>query len=199
MILCFATHNRYKLLEITQLVKRDISLLSLDDIGCTEDLPEIHPTLQENSYSKAEYVYRKYHVNCFADDTGLEVEALGGAPGVLSARYAGPGKNSSDNIRLLLRNLQEHHNRSARFRTVITLFLDHKDYTFEGIVEGTITEIKRGVHGFGYDPVFLPSGHEITLAEMPLSEKNAISHRAIAIRKLVDFLNAYKLGRKTNE
>ena len=184
-----ATNNRHKLDEIQAILNEGISLKTLKDIGCTEELAEDQDTIEGNSFQKAEYIYRNYHVDCFADDTGLEVEALSGAPGVISAMYAGPQRNAGDNIDLLLRNLSDKNNRRARFRTVITLFLSGNVHTFEGIVNGSILDARRGTDGFGYDPVFLPEASSKTLAEMTMEEKNQISHRAVAVKKLGNFLN----------
>ena len=195
MLLCFATNNKHKLGEISGLIKSDFKILSLQDIGCLEEVPETLPTIQENSFAKADYVFRNYHVDCFADDTGLEVNALGGEPGVLSARYAGENKNSDDNIDMLLRNLLNKYDRSARFRTVITLIIGGSSFQFEGIIKGNITDNRRGFHGFGYDPVFLPDNYGLTFAEMSADQKNLISHRAIATRKLVEFLNSLNINR----
>ena len=188
--LCFATNNRHKVAEVSQMLEGKFELLTLQDIGCHEELAEDQETLEGNSRQKAEYVWQHYQVSCFADDTGLEVEALGGAPGVYSARYAGPQRSDSDNILLLLQNLVPHHNRRARFRTCITLILDGQQHQFEGIVEGAISEKWQGNKGFGYDPVFVPDGHTRTFAEMSAEEKNAISHRGRAVRRLVAFLKA---------
>ncbi|WP_161888962.1 non-canonical purine NTP diphosphatase [Pontibacter russatus] len=188
--LCFATNNRHKTAEVSQMLEGKFELLTLQDIGCHEELAEDQETLEGNSRQKAEYVWQHYQVSCFADDTGLEVEALGGAPGVYSARYAGPQRSDSDNILLLLQNLAPHHNRRARFRTCITLILDGQQHQFEGIVEGTISTEWQGNKGFGYDPVFVPDGHGRTFAEMSPEEKNAISHRGRAVRRLVAFLKA---------
>jgi XTP/dITP diphosphohydrolase len=163
-------------------------ILSLQDIGCHEELPEDHDTLEANSRQKAEYVWQHYHQSCFADDTGLEVATLNKAPGVYSARYAGPQRSSADNMDLLLRNLENAPNPQARFRTSITLILEGKKHQFDGIVEGHITEKPAGEGGFGYDPVFVPQGHDQTFAEMPAEKKNAISHRSRAVEKLVQFL-----------
>lgn len=187
-----ATNNQHKISEIRPLIGPDFRILSLDDIGCRDELPETQNTLEGNSLQKAAFVYDRFHVPCFADDTGLEVEALNGAPGVFSARYAGEQKNSDDNIRLLLRTLAPHLNRKARFRTVITLVgLENEPLVFEGVVHGTILHEKRGTAGFGYDPVFQPDGFSITMAEMSLEEKNRISHRALAVKKLVAYLRTY--------
>ena len=183
-----ATNNKHKLSEIRPLIEPDFRILSLEDIGCHEDLPETTDTLEGNSLQKASYVFNNFHVPCFADDTGLEVDALNGAPGVYSARYAGDHRNSDDNINLLLKNLQGKSNRRAQFRTVITLISNHGTRTFEGIVHGTILEERHGAGGFGYDPVFQPDGFSTSMAEMTLEEKNEISHRGRAIKKLVAFL-----------
>lgn len=191
MTICFATNNLHKLEEVRQAVAgSDLTILSLGEIHCKEELPETRDTIADNSLQKAEYVYHHYHVPCFADDTGLEVDALDGAPGVYSARYAGPQRSSEDNIELLLRNLHGNTNRTARFRTVITLIGigGSQVRLFEGIVEGTITETKRGTSGFGYDPVFMPDGFDRTFAEMSMEEKNTLSHRAMAVSKLVKYL-----------
>jgi XTP/dITP diphosphohydrolase len=187
-----ATNNRHKLEEIQAILKDGIVLKTLKDIGCYEELAEDQDTIEGNSFQKADYVYRNYHVDCFADDTGLEVEALDGAPGVISAMYAGPQRSAEDNINLLLKNLHDQSNRRARFRTVITLILGGKVHTFEGIVNGSILVSRRGNDGFGYDPVFLPDHSSKTLAEMSMEEKNQVSHRANAVRKLANFLNTQK-------
>ncbi|GIL22452.1 MAG: non-canonical purine NTP pyrophosphatase [Bacteroidota bacterium] len=190
MTLCFATNNTHKIKEIQALLGNSHQLLSLRDIGCTEELAEDQETLEGNSLQKAEYVFQHYKVACFADDTGLEVEALKGAPGVYSARYAGDQRQPADNMQLLLKNLQGEKNLKARFRTVITLITKKGTHQFEGILNGTITFEQRGTQGFGYDPVFVPEGYEQTLAELSLDEKNKISHRARAVQKLVLFLKA---------
>lgn len=188
MKLCFATNNVHKVREIQALLGGSFTLLSLADIGCTEELAEDQDTLEGNSLQKARYVFEKYQVPCFADDTGLEVEALNGEPGVYSARYAGEQRNSQDNIALLLQNLQGKENLKARFRSVITLISAAGTNQFEGILNGVITFEPRGTQGFGYDPVFIPEHYTQTLAELELSEKNKISHRARAVQKLVLFL-----------
>ena len=175
-------------MEIRHKLEGEAEILSLSDIGHSGELPETHDTLEGNSLEKAMYIYEKYGINCFADDTGLLVEALDGEPGVRSARYAGPACRSGDNIDLLLENLGNNANRKAKFITVITLILDGKLHTFTGEVNGIITKERRGTGGFGYDPVFLPDGWDKTFAELDLKEKNAISHRAIAVQKLVSFL-----------
>jgi len=189
MKLCFATNNDHKLSEAKDIAGKDFEIVSLEEINCFEELPETSPTLEGNSLQKAQFVFQKYNVPCFADDTGLEVEALNGEPGVFSARYAGEHKNSADNIDLLLKNLGTNLNRKAKFRTVITLLgMEPNPLFFEGTVEGTITDKCRGTFGFGYDPVFIPHGYTKTYAEMNLQEKSALSHRAIAVKKLGDYL-----------
>lgn len=189
MELVFATNNSHKIAEIQGMLGPSITLKSLNDVRCTEDIPETGLTLEANATQKSAYIYNRYHINCFADDTGLEVEALNGEPGVYSARYAGDQRNADDNMCKLLNNLQDKKNRKARFRTVISLILNGKEHQFEGIVEGHITSTKSGTKGFGYDPIFVPDGFDITLADMDLNEKNKISHRARAIKKMVLFLN----------
>jgi XTP/dITP diphosphohydrolase len=188
MKLVFATNNRHKLEEIKVLLGDGFELLTLSEIGCTEDIPEEQPTLEGNARQKAFYVYEKYGYSCFADDTGLEIDALNGEPGVLSARYAGPGKDPRDNMDKVLKKLDGIDNRKARFRTVISLVLDGEETQFEGVVEGEIIREKRGEAGFGYDPVFLPAGYDRTFAEMGVDEKNVISHRGRAVAKLIRFL-----------
>ena len=185
----FATNNAHKLKEVAAIVGHQIELLSLEDIGCHDDIPETSDTLEGNALQKAKYVYERYHIDCFADDTGLEVEALDGAPGVYSARYAGEGHNSEENIRKLLHELEGKDNRKARFRTVFALIINGKEHLFEGIVKGEIIARKRGTSGFGYDPVFVPEGFTQTFAEMGDEQKNSISHRALAVGKLCKFLN----------
>lgn len=190
--ICFATNNKHKIEEVQAALGNQFHLISLDDINCTEELPETKDTLEGNALEKATYVFQNYATPCFADDTGLEVAALQGAPGVYSARYAGPQRDSNDNIDLLLQNLTTKNNRDARFRTVIALVgLTPKPQTFEGIVNGEITMHRQGDHGFGYDPVFIPQGHEKTFAQMDLSQKNALSHRGQAVKKLASFLKSY--------
>jgi XTP/dITP diphosphohydrolase len=188
MELCFATNNRHKIEEIGALLGPFFQLKSLTDIGCYEELEETQLTIEGNSRQKAQYVFDTYSVACFADDTGLEVQALNGEPGVLSARYAGEHKNSEDNITLLLQKLEGNQNRRARFKTVITLVQPSGVEIFEGIVTGQILQERRGAMGFGYDSVFQPDGFDITFAEMSMVEKNLISHRAIAVKKLINFL-----------
>ena len=186
--LFFATNNAHKLEEIAAILGEKIELLSLKDIECTADIPETADTLEGNATQKAEYIYQQYGLDCFADDTGLEVEALDGAPGVFSARYAGEGHNSEDNMQKLLQNLQGVTNRKAQFRTVICLIWDDKKYLFEGICKGEIIEEKRGNAGFGYDPIFVPEGYDQTFAELGNDIKNSISHRAKAVELLCNFL-----------
>lgn len=187
-MLCFATNNQHKIEEVRAHLGPDFHLIGLAELGCTEELPEEQSTLEGNSFQKAEYVFKNFGVACFADDTGLEVAALQGAPGVYSARYAGEQRRAEDNMKLLLKNLEGSHTRKAQFRTVITLMAPGLTKQFEGIVTGQIINEYRGSGGFGYDPVFLPDGFTKTLAEMSMAEKNAISHRARAVNKLVDFL-----------
>lgn len=188
MKLCFATNNKHKLEEISNLLTNSFEILSLKDIGCNESLPEDQETLYGNSLQKAEYVWKNYKVNCFSDDTGLEVDALNGEPGVYSARYAGEQCDFNDNINLLLKNLKGIKNRKARFISVITLILDGKSVQFEGIINGEILTEKSGQKGFGYDPVFKPESYDRSFAEMDINEKNKISHRSMAIKKLTEFL-----------
>lgn len=189
MELVFATNNKHKIREISDLLDKNFRILGLADLGITEDIPEEAETLEENALFKARYVHEKTGLNVFADDTGLEVSSLDGAPGVYSARYAGESKSFDDNIEKLLREMMDLSERSARFRTVIALIIDGSEYLFEGTVEGEIIRERRGSGGFGYDPVFLASGYDLTFAEIPLSEKNRISHRAKAMRKLIGFLS----------
>jgi XTP/dITP diphosphohydrolase len=188
MEIVFATNNKHKIKEISDLLDNNFRILGLQDLNITEDIPEEAETLEENALFKARYVHSRTGMNVFADDTGLEVSALGGAPGVYSARYAGEGKSPDDNIVKLLGAMKGAEDRSARFRTVIAMIFEGKEYLFEGTVEGIITEERRGHGGFGYDPVFMAEGYDRTFAEMPLSEKNRISHRAIAMMKLLKFL-----------
>ncbi|AXT55635.1 non-canonical purine NTP diphosphatase [Aquimarina sp. AD1] len=189
MKLVFATNNLNKLKEVQELIPSRIQLLSLSDIGCTEDIPETSPTIEGNAIQKVQYIKEHYGYDCFADDTGLQVDSLDGEPGVYSARYAGKAKDSNANMLKLLTNLEEKENRNAQFKTVIALSINNRLHTFTGICKGTITKEKRGDQGFGYDPVFLPNGFDETFAELSLEEKNNISHRAIAIKKLIIFLN----------
>ena len=198
MKIVFATNNAHKLTEIRQILGDDFEVLSLADIGCHEDIPETADTIEGNALQKAQYVFDHYHLSCFADDTGLEVDALGGAPGIYSARYAGEGHDSEANMRKLLHELGENNNRKARFRTVIALIQKEEDNDsslaeqkincFEGIIEGQIIREKRGDEGFGYDPIFRPDGYEETFAQLGPQIKNRISHRALAVEKLAKFL-----------
>ena len=191
MNICFATNNAHKVREINQLLGDSFQVLSLADIGCTEELPENQDTLAGNSQEKATYVYQHYHIHCFADDTGLEADALPGEPGVYSARYAGAQRSSEDNMQLLLSKLANTTNRAAQFRTVITLWLDDRMHQFEGIARGTIAHKPSGSQGFGYDPIFVPEGYSRSFADMTVDEKNQVSHRGRAVRQLVQFLEAY--------
>jgi len=189
MKLVFATNNPNKLSEIRSLVPDGIEILSLREINCNEELPETNPTLQENALQKARYVFDNYGFNCFADDTGLEIDALGGEPGVYSARYAGEDRGAEDNMNKVLKKLEGEENRKASFRTVIALIIDGKETLFEGECKGSITKIKSGVEGFGYDPIFTPLEYDITFAEMTIDEKGKISHRGKVVEKLVVFLH----------
>ena len=193
MRICFATNNIHKLNEVQHLLGEAFQLVSLQEIGCDDELPEEQETLEGNSFQKAEYVFQEYNTPCFADDSGLEVDALNGAPGVYSARYAGLHRNHEDNMDLLLKNLTGAINRNAQFRAVITFVAPGHTRQFEGVIRGTIHYEKKGTEGFGYDPVFLPDGYSKTFAEMSLEEKNKFSHRAIAIKKFVEFLKTAKL------
>jgi len=188
MKLVFATNNPNKLSELQALVPEGIEILSLKEINCNEELPETNPTLEGNALQKAQYVYQNYGFNCFADDTGLEIEALGGAPGVYSARYAGEDCKAEDNMQKVLTKLENEDNRNAKFRTVIALIIKGEENLFEGECSGNITKTKSGAEGFGYDPIFTPEGYELTFAEMSKQEKGAISHRGKAVEKLVDYL-----------
>ncbi|NLJ82965.1 MAG: non-canonical purine NTP diphosphatase [Bacteroidales bacterium] len=188
MQLVFATHNRHKLDEVQSILGTDFKLLSLSDIHCVEDIPETSDTLEGNALEKARYVHAKYGLDCFADDTGLEIKSLNNRPGVYSARYAGESCNFDDNMNKVLQELQGVSDRSARFRTLVALIWKGKEHIFEGIIEGNIISSKKGGEGFGYDPIFQPNTYDITFAEMEMSEKNRISHRGLATAKLVDFL-----------
>lgn len=187
--LVFATHNKNKFKEIQALVPDHIELLSLQEIGCDEDIEETGDTIDANAIIKAEYVRTRYGYDCFADDTGLEVESLAGAPGVYSARYAGEKKDDAANRKKLLNQLEERDDRTARFKTVIALSLKDNENLFTGICEGSITKEERGENGFGYDPIFQPKGFDKTFAEMNLEEKSGISHRAKAFKELIDYLS----------
>ena len=186
--ICFASNNAKKLEEIRAALGDKIEILSLKDIGCTEELPETGDTLEHNAFQKARYLHEHYHVDCFADDTGLEVEALNGAPGVYSGRFAGEPRSDERNVNLLLQKLEGVKERSAAFRTVIALILEDNEYQFEGKAVGQITTERSGTGGFGYDPVFVPEGYDQTFAELSMAEKNAISHRGKAVELLAAFL-----------
>ena len=188
MKIVFATNNAHKLGEVAQVVGDKFELVTLRECGITEDIPENEPTLEGNALAKARYVYSRTGLNCFADDTGLEVDALNGEPGVRSARYATDGHDDEANKRLLLERMQGVENRAAQFRTAVALIIDGKEYLFEGRVEGAIATEESGVEGFGYDPLFVPSGEIITFAQMSADQKNAISHRGRAVAELVKFL-----------
>lgn len=190
MQLVFASNNKHKLEEIASLLSNKIQLLTLADIGCNIELPETSDTLEGNALQKANYIYQHYKINCFADDTGLEVEALKGQPGVYSARYAGERKNSNDNMNKLLLELKGEPNRNAAFRTIIALVLNGKHLFFEGKVRGRIGETKTGDKGFGYDPIFIPEDHNQTFAQMDMQLKNTLSHRGMAVKKLAAYLNS---------
>lgn len=188
MKLVFATNNINKILEVQQLLPSTIEIISLESIGCCEEIPETADTIEENAIMKANYVTQKYGYDCFADDTGLEVEALNGEPGVFSARYAGEQRNSNDNMDKLLKELNSKPNRKAQFKTVIALNLNGKQHLFTGIARGKITLEKTGNQGFGYDPIFQPEGYEKTFAQLSLEEKGLISHRGKATEQLIAFL-----------
>ena len=188
--LVFATNNQHKLGELSRIVGDKFHLLSLKDVNCFDDIPETAETLEGNAAIKARYIWEKFGKNCFADDTGLEVDALNGQPGVYSARYAGEMQDSEANLAKVLREMNGKSNRTARFRTVICLIFEGKEYYFEGIVNGILLSERRGVSGFGYDPIFVPDGFEQTFAEMNLDLKNKISHRGKATEKLLDFLKS---------
>jgi len=192
MELLFATNNPHKIKEIKNVLGNNFTLIGLRDLNITDDIPENEPDLEGNALAKARYVNSTTGRDVFADDTGLEIEALNGLPGVHSARFAGENKDSMENISKVLTMLKGKENRKARFRTVIALIIDKKEYLFEGIVEGTIIDEKRGKDGFGYDPIFIPYGKIKTFAEMDLAEKNTVSHRARAFEKLNDFLKNYQ-------
>ncbi|MCB0478342.1 MAG: non-canonical purine NTP diphosphatase [Crocinitomicaceae bacterium] len=191
MKIVFATNNQNKLNEIQKLVPSGIEIQSLNDIQCFDDIPETGATLKENAQQKTNYIRERYDVNCFSDDTGLEIDALNGEPGVFSARYAGEQKDSNDNMALVLEKMLDAKVRTARFKTVISLFLEGKQYFFEGVCEGIIRQEKSGSKGFGYDPIFQPNGYTLTFAEMSMEEKNKISHRGLAVQKLIEFLKKY--------
>lgn len=188
MKLVFATNNKNKILEVQQMLPSTIEIISLESIGCHEDIPETADTIEENAIMKANYVTEKYGYDCFADDTGLEVESLNGEPGVYSARYAGEQRNADDNMNKLLEALVDKSNRNAKFKTVIALNLNGKQYLFTGIAKGKITLEKSGNQGFGYDPIFKPEGYNVTFAQLSLEEKSQISHRGKATEQLIAFL-----------
>ena len=188
MELIFATHNKNKVLEIKNLIQKNIKLLSLSDIGFKGEIIENGNSLHENSLIKAKFIRSKYGINCFADDTGLEVHSLNNEPGIYSSRYAGYPINTNNNIKKLINNLERFNNKSARFRTVISLIINENIYSFEGVVNGNIIKEIKGKKGFGYDPIFIPNGYNKTFAELSLKEKNLISHRSIAVNKMIRFL-----------
>ncbi len=190
MKLVFASNNANKIKEIQQLIPSSIEVVSLQDIGCTEEIPETADTIEGNAILKANYVTEKYGFNCFADDSGLEVEALNGAPGVYSARYAGEPKNDDNNMNKLILALKNEPNKKANFKTVICLNVDGKQHLFNGIINGEIIDTKIGENGFGYDPIFIADGFTKTFAELTMPEKASISHRGIAVKQLVNFLNS---------
>lgn len=191
--LVFATNNLHKLQEVRAILDGKVDIRSLSEIGCFDEIPETADTLEGNALMKAKYVYDRFQLNCFADDTGLEIEALGGEPGVFSARYAGLEHDSFKNRMKVLRLMEQQNNRSAQFRTVIALILQGKEYFFEGKIKGAITREQRGEGGFGYDSIFVPDGYEKTFAELSAEQKNKISHRAIAVKKFADFILSKKL------
>jgi len=190
--LVFATNNNHKLRELQQILPSEFELLSLNDIGCSEDIPETGPTLETNASQKSFYIWNKYGIDCFADDTGLEIEALSNAPGVYSARYAGEDKSATANMTKVLENMIGQPNRKARFRCIISLVIGGKENQFEGIVEGQILHEKSGKDGFGYDPIFMPDGYSLSFAEMSSGDKNRISHRGRAVEQLVGYLRNLK-------
>ena len=189
MKLVFATNNKNKIKEIKSLLPICVELFSLQDINCIEDIPETSDSISGNALQKAKYIYDNYGFNCFADDTGLEIDSLNGDPGIYSARYAGEQKSAEDNMQKVLEELEGEPNRSAQFKTVIALIIDGKEILFEGIAKGNMTQEKSGLEGFGYDPIFKPEGYEITFSEMSLNEKNKISHRGKATQKLIKHLS----------
>ena len=193
MKICFATNNPNKVKEINRAVGSSIEILSLSDIGCFDEIPEEQDTIEGNSSQKANYVQKHFDMDCFADDTGLEVEALGGKPGVYSARYANEEGDAMANMKLLLKNLEGKANRKAQFKTVVTLILNGKEYQFEGIAVGKIRTELSGNEGFGYDPIFEPEGYDVTFAEMDMMEKNKVSHRGKAVKKLLEFIKSQNL------
>ena len=188
MELIFGTHNQNKVEEISAILPSIIEVKSLNDLNFTDQIPETSNTLRGNALIKVRTIFNKFQKDCFADDTGLEVEILNGAPGVHSARFAGKNKKDEDNIDKLIRELENHHNTNAQFRTIIALIYKHEEFIFEGIIKGKIIKEIKGDNGFGYDPIFQPEHHFLTFAQISMEEKNKISHRAIALRKLIDFL-----------
>ena len=191
MKLVFATNNKHKVDEVSHILGKSYKIISLHDLGITEDIPEDFHTLEENALFKARFANKITEMNVFADDTGLEIDSLNGRPGVHSARFAGPGRNFEANIDKVLLLMSGTENRTARFRTVIALIIDNHEYVFEGVVDGTILNERRGTMGFGYDPIFLSAGEKLSFAEMTLNDKNRISHRAMAFEKLKIFLSRY--------
>ncbi|HPS70917.1 MAG TPA: non-canonical purine NTP diphosphatase [Bacteroidales bacterium] len=188
MDLVFATNNKHKLEEISHIIGNQYKIISLKELGCFDDIPETENTLEGNALLKARFIHSRFHCNCFSDDTGLEIEALNGEPGVYSARYAGEQCSFEDNIVKVLQKMEGKKNRNALFRTVIALIINNTEFLFEGSIKGTIIENKKGISGFGYDPIFIPDGYSETFAEMGNDLKNQISHRAIATQKLTQFL-----------
>jgi len=188
--LVFATNNQHKIEEVLAKIGNQFQLLSLDDIGCTDDIDETGTTFAANASIKSQYIYNKYHLDCFGDDSGLEIDALNFEPGVYSARYAGTHGDHEANMDKVLAKLEGQTNRKARFKTVISLIWNGEEHIFEGAVEGTIRQERSGSRGFGYDPIFQPDGYNITFAEMTMEQKNTISHRARAVEKMVEFLSA---------
>jgi len=186
--LVFATNNAHKLAEVRAILEPEFTIISLDDLNCKDDIPETADTLEGNALLKATYIHEKFGLDCFADDTGLEIEELGGEPGVYSARYAGEDNNSDNNMRKVLFLLENKTNRKASFRTVIALILGEKTLYFSGEIKGDITLHPQGESGFGYDPIFVPEGYQLSFAQLSAGEKNKISHRALAVNKLIDFL-----------
>jgi len=190
MKLVFATNNKNKIKEIKNLLSNSIELLSLEDINCKEEIPETSDSIAGNALQKAKYIFDNYGHNCFADDTGLEIESLNGEPGIYSARYAGLQRDANDNMNKVLAKLKDENNKNAHFKTVIALIINGKETLYEGIAKGKITNKKSGTEGFGYDPIFKPIGFDITFSEMSLEEKNKVSHRGKAVRQLTDYLSS---------
>ena len=190
MDIVFATNNKHKLQEVKHIIGERFNIISLKELQCFDDIPETENTLEGNALLKARYIHQRFNCNCFADDTGLEIEVLDGKPGVFSARYAGEHCSFEDNINKILAELEGKTNRNAIFRTVIALIINDKEYLFEGNIKGKIIDSKKGISGFGYDPVFIPDGYSETFAEMGNDLKNTISHRALATKQLTEFLNS---------